>query len=117
MRQIEGWLEDTVGIGGSGRVIGSGRSGLSSGHRINKVVHADHLEIDVATRRVNQVVTANRGEIAVSRINDDVQLGIREFQASGKGDGAAMCGVKGIQFDVAGDATGTADARDERQRS
>ena len=40
-------------------------------------------------------------------------LGVGEFQAGGKGNGAAVGGVEGIEIDVAGHAAGAANAADD----
>jgi hypothetical protein len=117
VRQIERRLEHAVGIGRSGRVIGSGGRGLAAGHGVDQIVDADDFQIDVAARGVNQMIAADGREIAVAGIDDHVQLGIRQLQSGGERNGAAVRGVERIELHVAGHAPGAADAGNQRQRS
>ena len=94
----------------------SGRSRLSACHRINQVVHTNYFEVDVTACRVNQMVPADGGQIAISRVHNDVELRVRQFHARGKRYRSAVGRVKGIQFHVACDASCAADPRNERQR-
>ena len=91
--------------------------GLPAGHGVDQVIDADHFQIDIAPRRVDQVIAANRRKIAVSRVHHDVQLGVRQLQARGKRNGAPVRGVEGVQLHVARHAPGAADAGNQRQRS
>ena len=116
MRQIERRLEHTVGIRGSNRVLRSGGRGLAASHGVDQIVHADDFQVDVAARGVDQMIAADGGKIAVAGIDDDVQLWVCQLQPGGERNGAAVRGMERIQFDVAGHAPGTADARDQGQR-
>ena len=49
------------------------------------------------------------------RVHHHVQLGIGQLQAGGERNGAAVRGVERIQVDVAGNASGAADAGDDGQ--
>ena len=117
VRQIERRLERPVRIRRSGRVVRSGGRSLAAGHGVNQIVDADDLQIDVAARGVDQMIAADRRKIAIAGIDNDVQLGVRQFQSGGERDGAAVRGVEGIQLDVARHAPGAADARHQGQRS
>ncbi len=98
-------------------MAGGGRRRLSAGHGIDQVVDADDFQIDVAAGGMDQVIAADGGKIAVARVDDHIQLGIREFQSGGEGNCTAVCGVERIELDVSGHAAGAADARNERERS
>ena len=88
------------------------RRHLSAGHAVSEIVHADDHEVHVPARGVNEVIAADAGEVAVAADDHDLEFGIGEFQARGEGNGAAMRGVEGVEFDVAGDPACAADARD-----
>src|SRR5215471_933552 len=60
VRQVECRLECAVGICGRRRMAGSCGRGLAAGHRVNQIVDADDLQVDVAPRGVNQVIAADR---------------------------------------------------------
>ena len=64
---------------------------------------------------MNQMIAADGEQVAVAGVDHDVQLGIGQLQPGGERNGAAMRGVKRIQVDVTGDASGAADAGDNRQ--
>src|ERR1039458_2202209 len=116
VRQIERWLEHTVRIRGSSRVIRSGGSGLAASHGVDQIVHADDLQINVAACGVDQMIAPDGRKVAVTGIDDDVQLWVCQFEPGGERDGAAVRGMERIQFDVARHAPSTADARDQGQR-
>ena len=63
-------------------MIRSGRRGLAAGHRIDQVVNANDFEINVAAGGVDQVIAADRGEIAIAGIDHDVQSW--DWPASGR---------------------------------
>jgi len=98
-------------------VTGSGGRGLATGHGIDQIVDADDFEVDVAARGVNEMIAADGGEIAVAGIDNDVKLGIRQLEAGGERNGAAVRSVERIELDVAGHAAGAADAGDQGKRS
>src|SRR5208282_2536815 len=74
-------------------------------------------EVDVAARGVDQMVASDSREVAIAGIDDDVQLRISQLQAGGEGNGASVRGVERIELHIARDASGTANARDQSQRS
>ena len=98
-------------------MIGSGGRGLAAGHGVDQIVDADDFEIDVAAGGVDQMIASDGREIAVTGVDDYVQLWIRQLEAGGEGNGAAVRGVERIQLDVARHASGAADAGDQSQRS
>ena len=92
-----------------------GRRGLSAGHGVDQVVDADDFQVDVAPRRVNQVIAADGEQVAVAGVDHDVQLGIRQLQSGGERNRAAVRGMERILVHVSGDAAGAADAGDDGQ--
>jgi len=54
------------------------------------------------------------GEIAVAGIDNDVKLGIRQLEAGGERNGAAVRSVERIELDVAGHAAGCSRCRRPR---
>ena len=95
---------------------GRGGSGLTARHGVDQVVYADDFQVDVAPRSVDQVVAANGREIAIARVNNDVEFWIREFQSGSKGNRATVGRVERIQLYVTGNATGAANAGYQGQR-
>src|SRR6266576_3116194 len=116
MRQIESRLEGTVGICGSSSMPRGGWRSLAASHRVNQVVHADDLQINIAPRSVDQVITANRREITVARIDHNIQFRIRQLQASRKRDRAAVRRMKRIKLHISRHTASAADPRDQRKR-
>jgi hypothetical protein len=94
VRQIEVRIEGAVRIGRGNHVIRRGGRSLTTCHTVDQVVDADHLDVDVTARGVNQMVAANGRKVAIPRINHNVQLRVGQLQSGGKRDGAAMCGVE-----------------------
>ena len=110
---VEGAVHIAVGRGGGLVAVRRGGRILAAGHAVDVVVEADHGQAEVAARRVDQVVAADGGAVAVSGEDDDVQLGIGKLDAGGKGDGAAVGRVDGVEVQITGCAGGAADAGDD----
>jgi len=87
------------------------RRSLTARHPISIIVDDDGRNIDIAPRRVDKVVPADCGAVAVARDDDDLESRASELDARGKRDGAAMRGMERIEVEVADRAAGTADAR------
>src|SRR5438105_36359 len=66
VRQVERRLERAVRMGGGSRVARSRRRRLPARHCIDQVVYADDLQVDIAPRRMHQVIPSNRGKIAIT---------------------------------------------------
>ena len=61
------------------------------------------------------MVAANGEQVAVAGVDHNVEIGIRQLESGGEGKRATVSGVEGIEVHVAGDASGAADAGDNRQ--
>jgi hypothetical protein len=77
-------------------VPGCRRRSLATRHRVDQIVHADDFQVDVAPCCMNQVIPANRRQIAISGVDHNVQLGISELQSGGERNRAAMRRVKRV---------------------
>src|SRR5271157_5791457 len=64
---------------------------------------------------MNQVIAADSKQVAVTGVHHHIQLGIGQLQAGGEGQRTAVGGVKRVEIDVSGDASGAADTGDDRQ--
>ncbi len=115
MRQIECRLESPIGRSGCSRVAGSSWSRLASRHRIDKVVDADHLEVDIAARGVNQMIAADGRKVAVARVDHYIEVGIGKLQSGGKRNRAPVRGVERVKLHVSSHAARAADSGDKRQ--
>src|ERR1700726_3821325 len=65
---------------------------------------------------MDQMIPADRGEIAVAGVDHDVQLGISQLQPGGKWNRASVRRVKRVELHIARDAPGATDPRHQRQR-
>jgi 2-hydroxychromene-2-carboxylate isomerase len=74
---------------------------LPARHAIVKIVDADNVEVRVAPRRMDEMIAANGRQVAIATDDRDHQLGVLHRDAQGKGNGAAMGRVVGIDVDVA----------------
>ena len=83
---------------------------LAAGHAVNVVVEQDNRDVDVAAGRMDEVVAANRGGVAVARADDDVQFRLGELDAGGNRQRPAVGRVDGVEVQVAGGAARAADA-------
>lgn len=61
------------------------------------------------------MVAADGRGITVAHGDKDVEPGPGQLQAGGEGQGAPVQGVHAVEVHIAGDARGTADARDHAQ--
>lgn len=112
-------IEGPVGIsflgGGSSGSFRCCRCHLPSGHPIDHIVRADHFEIDISPRRMDEMVSANGGEIAIPADHHDTKIRVVEFSSSGKGQSPSMEGMEGVTIEVgAWNPSCTTDARDEK---
>src|SRR3954451_17388350 len=57
------------------------------------------------------MIAADGEQIAVARVDDYLQIRIRQFESGGERDGAAMCGVERVQLHIAGHPTRAANPR------
>src|ERR1019366_9399448 len=92
---------------------GSGRPGLAAGHGIGEIIDADHLDVHIAARGVNEVVAADGEQVAIAGVDHHLQLRVGELESGGEGDGAPVGGVEAVQVGVSGDATRAADTGDD----
>src|SRR5512146_2686071 len=100
MWQVEIRIEGAVRRGRGNDVIRRGRSGLPASHAVDQVVYADNLDVDVAPRGVDQVIAANSRQVAVTGVNNDVQLRIGQLKPGSERNGATVSRVERIEIHV-----------------
>ena len=83
---------------------------LPSGHAVDAVVHDDRGELDIAPRRVDEMVAPDGQRVAVAHRYDDVQVGPRHLDARGEGQRPSVQRVHGVEVHVPRYAGRTADA-------
>jgi hypothetical protein len=49
---------------------------------------------------VDEVIAADGEQVAITRVDDDLKLGVGELEAGGEGDGAAVGGVERVELRV-----------------
>ena len=86
------------------------RRGLLFGQAIDPVVHDDVSHLDVLARGMVDMIPANGKRVAVAAKDEDVQIGPRQRDAAGKGQGAAMNEMGAVGLDKIGEPAGTTDA-------
>ena len=101
--------------GGAGALLGGGTA-LPSRHAVGEVVDAEHGDVRVAAGGVDEVVAPNGNEVAVTAVNDHLQVRVGGMEAQRERDGATVGGVEAIAVYVAGNAAGASDAGDDRER-
>ncbi len=106
----EGRLNIPVGGGGGASAEGCGRAVLAAGHAVNGIVDHQGSDADVAPGGVDEVVPADRQGVAVAHDGDHFHVGSGDLQTGGKGQGAAVGGVQGVEVHVDGHARRAADA-------
>ena len=62
---------------------------------------------------MNEVIAADREQVAIARVDHHLQLRIRELQPGGERDGAAVRRVERIELRIAGHPPRAADAGDD----
>ena len=104
-----------VAVKGSGRLGPIGRGGriLAARHAVDIVIDDNRRQVQVAPGRVDEVVAADGGGVAVAHDHDHVKLGVGQLHPGGKGQGPAVGGVERIEIHVHAQAPGAADARDQ----
>ena len=75
--------------GGQGAVR-RGRRILPAGHAVDAVVDDDGGQVDVAAGRVDEVIAADGGGVAVAHDHDHLQLGVGQLHPGGEGQGPAV---------------------------
>ena len=90
-------------------------SDLPAGHAVGEVVIADDHDVHVAARRVDEVVAADTGEVALAAEYHHFRVRSGQLESGCNGNGASMRRVNGIEIDVARNTAGTADAGNHRQ--
>ena len=66
---------------------------LSAGHTVDEVVDQKDRQVEVAARRVDQVVATDSGEIPVAGDDDHLHVWPHHLDAAGEGDRPAVGGV------------------------
>ena len=90
-----------------------GRRCLALGQAVDAVVEHDHLEVDVAAHRMDQVVAADREGVAVPRDHPDHEVGACRLEPRRDRGGAAVDRVEAEGVHVVREAPRAADPRDE----
>src|SRR5207245_845159 len=88
-----------------------GRRVLPFGQTVNLVVEENDFHVDVATDRVQEVISADRQSIAVTGDDPDLQLGTAELHAGGDRGSSAVNAMQAIRVQVVREPARTADTR------
>ncbi len=102
-----------VNRGGRFGPVRRGGRKLAPGHAVNIVVDDQRRQIYIAPGRMDKVVAADGGGVAVAHDHNDLELGIGQLDAGGEGEGPTMGGVQGIEIHINGHPPGAADAGDQ----
>ena len=97
-----------------GRTELTGRRGrriLAAGHAVDVVVHDDHGQPYVSPGGMDQVVSADGGDVTVTGDDDDLQMGVGQLDSRGERDGPSVGRVDCVEVEIAGRPGRTADAR------
>lgn len=91
---------------------GRGGRALAAGHAVDVVAHHDDGHVHVALGRVDEVVAAYAGAVAVAGEDDDGLVGVHGLEALSLGKRAAVQGVQAVEVQVDRGPGGAADAAD-----
>ena len=106
------WIFNIAKWRGAGFVIERrGRRYLPAGHAVNIIIEQHHSDVDIASRRMNIMIAANRGGIAIASNDDDRHFWLHHFHARGKSNRPAVSRVQRIEIHIARQSAGTANAR------
>ena len=92
---------------------GRGRGVLSFCQTIDTVVEQDHVQVDVTTIGVNEVVAADGKTVTVARHLPYRQVGVCHLRTSGNRCGTSVDGVHTIGCHIVGQTTGASDTTDD----
>ena len=80
---------------------------------VDAVVEEDHIEVDVTTVGVDEVVTTDSQTVAVARYLPDGEVGVSDLGACSDGSGTTVNGIHAVSSHVVGQTAGTTDTRDD----
>ena len=83
------------------------------GQAVDGIVEEQDVEIDIAAQRVEEVIAADRQQVAITTDDPDVDVGIGHCKTGRHCGRAAVDRVEAKSIDVVGKARCAADARDE----
>ena len=86
---------------------------LTARHTVNAVIEYDQREINIAACRVDKMVAADGGAIAVAARHENGKLGARHFKTGSDGKRPAMQRICRVEIDVTRRPAGTADPGNE----
>src|SRR5215471_6914944 len=86
------------------------RRSLLFSETVNPIIHHDISHFNILAGRVIEMISANRKGIAITTENENVKIGARKGNATGKRQRAAMNIMGAVGLNKIGKATGTTDA-------
>src|SRR3990170_3792681 len=113
-REVERVLEVPVRRRCRLRLCGRRRTHLPARHPVVEVVDANHMDVHVPPRGVDEVVPADREQVPVPAEHGHVQVRVRKLQPRREGDRASVRRMVRVDPQEAGRAPRAADARHDR---
>ena len=86
---------------------------MSLRQSVDAVVEQNHVEVDVASVGVDEMVSADGEAVAVAAYLPNLKVGVCHFAAGGYGSGASVNGVHAIGGHVVGQTAAASDAADD----
>ncbi len=112
--QVERRFENAVGIGRADHFPGRGGRGLAARHGVGQVVDADHLDIHVAPRGVDEVIAADGEQVAIARVHHHGSSGFESFSPVANGMARPCVVWNESSARIPGHAAGASDPRHDR---
>ena len=106
-------LDGAVGAGLGDKASGRGGAVLTLRETVDTVVQQNHVEIDVATVSVDEMVSADGKTVTVAANLPHVELGVSHLSARGDSRGTAMDGVHAVCGHVMGQTAAAADTAND----
>ncbi len=112
---VDRHLDAALRRGAAQVAVFAGRRILPLGQAVDLVVLHDVGDVGVAAHRVNEVVAADAVAVAIAGYGDDLQVVVRQLDASRHRQGATVDAVVGVDPQVVGQLRAAADATDHQR--
>ena len=109
----EGILHCTIGAALRDKAARRGRAVLPFGQAVDTVVEQNHVQVDVATVGMDEVVASDSQSVAVTAHLPYREVGVGHLATCGNGGCASVDGVHAVGGHVVGQTTATSDAADD----
>ena len=109
LSRTEGILDGAIGARLADEATGAGRRVLALGQTIDTVVEQNHVQVDVTTVGVDEVVTTDSQSVTVARHLPYGEVGVGNLGTRGNSGSTAVDGVHAVGGHIVRQTAGAAD--------